>query len=337
MASQEMTLSLRQISVMLSAGVPILRCIEFVADSQTKRARTWDSIRGKLEGGWRLSRAIAHEGHDFPMIVRFLVEAGETSGQLDTTLASAVEYLERDLWLRRRTAGAFAYPLAILLVMAVVLTLMLFYVFPMELEVYRSLHLELPMITQFLVTVLQAAFHPFLWTLLFLVGSGLRVACRDPLWRNHLDRLVLRLPLVGDILSRSATARMLKAMNILLVAGENLSNLGMVGQLAENSSIQARYQTFQRLLVDGNSLSEALDSAQLFDPATRQMLSLGQESGNLADLVGKMAENCQEDLDLRLEQFTTLLEPIILAITGVVVGLVVVATSLPMLNLLDGL
>lgn len=236
-----------------------------------------------------------------------------------------------------RISSTMPYPLAILLVMGVILTLMLFYVFPMELEVYRSLQLELPMITPILVAFLQLAFHPFLWIALLLLGSGLRLACRNPLARQYLDRFVLRLPLVGDIISRSATARMLKAMNILLDAGENLSNLRVVGQLAENTSIQSRYLEFQRKLVDGDSLSEALESPQLFDPTVRQMLSLGQESGNLADLVGKMARNCQEDLDLRLEQFTTLLEPILLAITGAVVGLVVVATSLPMLNLMDGL
>ncbi|MCE7869254.1 type II secretion system F family protein [bacterium CPR1] len=332
--AQNLAIGLRQLAVMMAAGIPVHRGVAFLAEQKDALRESWRRVAHGVASGKMLSRCLADEKGVFPPVLANLVAAGECTGRLHRVLASAADYFERDLWLRRRMLGAFAYPIAILVVMAAIVSLLLFYVFPMELAIYRSLKVELPSATRLLLFLLGLVFHPLVWLLVGLVGLVVWRLWSHPGVVERRDALLLELPLVGNLLTRAATVRMLDVLDMLFETGHGIDSIRLVAPLAENVILERRCLHFQRLLVDGQDLRQALDEADLFDLTVRQVLEVGLSCG-FSGLVGSLARSYREDLDRALLSFTALLEPIILAITGLAVGFVVIATSLPMLHLLQ--
>jgi type IV pilus assembly protein PilC len=329
----------RQLSTMMKAGVPLLQAFDIVGRGSTnpRLTRLLNEIRGDVETGTSLSSAFRKHPQYFDALYCNLVEAGEAGGILEQLLARLAMYQEKTIAIKQKVKSALIYPTAVIVVAFGVLTVIMIFVIPSFKEVFTSFGAELPAPT--LVVMAMSDYFIHYWWLIFgiLFGGGymfIQTWKRSEKMQFFMDRLLLRLPIFGDLVMKSVVARWTRTLSTMFAAGVPLVEaLDSVGGTSGNLVFAQATQQIQRDVAAGSALTTAMTSANVFPTMVLQMSAIGEESGALDDMLERAAEFYEEEVDEMVKGLSTLMEPIIIVVLGTLIGGIVVSMYLPIFKI----
>jgi len=335
----------RQLSVMLGSGLPLLQALTFFAESSTGHlAAVVDELANKVSSGFRLSAAMGQCPGVFNEVYVGLIELGETTSHLDEALEKLAELLEKQVRLAKRLSSAMVYPAFLMAVCAAAIGVFLEYVLPTLVPLFTSFKMELPLPTR----ILLMSRH-LVWPSVFgVIATGLIWIWFKPVWHKarrerarwarNIDRFLLRIPAIGKFVLQLATARVLFALATMLETGLPLLNaLKRCEGVASNLEIAHRLEMAGLDLREGSTVVDALRAHAVLPSACIHLLSAGEETAQLAEMVAYSARFYEEEVDHSITQFMNLIEPIIMMFMGLVVGFIVLAAVLPTVEMINHL
>jgi type IV pilus assembly protein PilC len=336
---KDITFFTRQLATMLKAGVPLLQSFDIVArgHSNARFSRLMMDIKNKVETGSSLSQAFREHPKHFDALYCNLVAAGESAGMLDAVLDRLATYKEKILAIKSKIKSALFYPISVIVVAIVVIWVIMVFVIPSFKEVFTNFGAELPLPT--LVVIRISDFFVKFWWLIFLIIAGTVVGVsvmyrRSEAMRYTVDRLLLKIPVVGAIVEKATIARWTRTLQTMFAAGVPLvESLDAVGGAAGNMLYAQATKRIQTEVSTGQSLTNAMTNTRLFPSMVLQMTQIGEESGSLDNMLGKVADFYEREVDDAVAALSSLLEPIIIVFLGVVVGGLVIAMYLPIFKL----
>ena len=336
---KDITFFTRQLATMLKAGVPLLQSFEIIArgHSNPRFSRLMMDIKNKIETGSSMSQAFREHPRHFDALYCNLVAAGETSGMLDAILDRIATYMEKILAIKSKIKSALFYPISVVTVAVVVVWVIMVWVIPSFKKVFSSFGADLPAPT--LVVMAISEFVVRWWWLGFLAFGAalfglLFMLKRSATFRLGFDRLILRVPIIGPILRKATIARWTRTLQTMFAAGVPLvESLDAVAGAAGNALYAAGTKRIQTEVSTGTSLTNAMGNTDLFPTMVLQMTQIGEESGSLDNMLGKIAEYFEREVDDAVAALSSLLEPIIIVFLGIVIGGLVVAMYLPIFKL----
>ena len=329
----------RQLATMMKAGVPLLQTFDIVArgNSNPKVSALLDRIRSTLETGTSLNAAFRRHPKYFNALYCNLIEAGEAAGILESILDRLATYLEKTEAIKSKIKSALMYPIAVITVAFVVVTVIMLFVIPSFKNVFESFGAELPAPT-LMVIALSDLFVSYWWIIFGVLGLGSYL-----LWRAYksnkgmqaaADRIMLKLPVFGQLIEKSVVARWTRTLATMFAAGVPLvESLGSVGGASGNIVYEQATERIQTSVATGTSLSSAMSTTGVFPSMVLQMSAIGEESGTLDQMLTKAADFYEAEVDEMVKGLSTLLEPIIIVFLGVLIGGIVVAMYLPIFKL----
>lgn len=338
-STRDITQFTRQLATLLHAGVPLLQTFDILDRGEGKVALKTliRELRTQVEGGVALNQALRQHAA-FDGLYCNLVAVGELAGMLDIMLERLANHLEKSETLRITIRSALIYPSAILGIAGAVLVLILVFVVPAFQTIFSSFGAELPWLTQ-VVIALSEGLQRYGLCLLALTGLTAwwlkRLIAQRTDWRRYLHRLLLRIPIAGTLTRHACTARWTRTLATLFTAGVPLTEaLEAVQGVTNHLLFQSATQNIQTQLIQGQSLSHAVESTDgLFPPMVVQMCAIGEESGALDHMLEKTAEHYEREVDSTVARLSTLLEPFIMVVLGVMIGGLVMALYLPIFQL----
>ena len=329
----------RQLATMLAAGIPLVQSFEIVGNGHENAAmqKLILSIKGDVEGGSSLAEALAKQPLYFDDLFVNLVEAGEQAGALETLLDKIATYKEKTEAIKKKIKKALTYPAAVLVVAFIVTTILLIFVIPSFEDLFKGFGADLPTFTRMVIDL--SAFVRSEGVILAAIigsaiGSFLYFKKRSKAFRHFLDRLALKVPIIGPIMQKASIARYARTLSTMFAAGVPLveameSVAGATGNIVfEQAVLQMRDE-----VATGQRLQQAMENTDLFPNMVIQMIAVGEESGSLDQMSAKVADFYEEEVDNAVDNLSALLEPMIMAILGVLVGGLVVAMYLPIFKL----
>lgn len=336
---EEVTMFTRQLSTMMRAGVPLLQAFEIVANGHANPSvgKLLNSIKQDIETGSSLSQAFSKYPKQFDALFCNLIGAGEQAGILDSILDSLALYKEKMLAIKSKIKAAMFYPIAVVAVAVGVTAVIMIFVVPQFTEIFRGFGAELPGPTLVVVAISNFFIHQ--WYVLLGMVAGTIIGLKKLLERSKKardirDRIVLRLPVFGNILNKSAVARWCRTLGTMFKAGVPIVEaLNSVAGAAGNIVYYNATKSIQTEISSGIALNVAMDNAGVFPPMMIQMAAIGEESGALDVMLEKVAEFYEQEVDDAVGALSSLLEPIIIVFLGTVVGGIVVAMYLPIFKL----
>ena len=329
----------RQLATMMKAGVPLLQAFDIVGRGATnpRLTKLLNDIRTDVETGTSLSVAFRKHPMQFNALYCNLVEAGEQGGILEQLLERLAIYEEKTMQLKAKIKSALMYPMAVLVVAFIVLTIIMLFVIPSFKEVFSSFGAELPAPT-LAVMWLSEQFVKY-WWLLFgvMIGGGyffMQTWRRSEKMQMAMDRLFLRIPVFGDLIRKAVLARWTRTLSTMFGAGVPLVEaLDSVGGAAGNAVYAQATEQIQKEVSTGTALTMAMQNTGVFPTMVLQMASIGEESGSLDHMLAKAAEFYEEEVDEMVKGLSSLMEPFIIVILGVLIGGIVVSMYLPIFKL----
>lgn len=323
---------------MVGARLPLVEALETATrqcESDRLRGILTDVVR-RVEGGGRLSDALARHGSVFSGVYAPLVRAGEAAGALDAVLLRLADHLERGHELRRRVRLALAYPVLVLTITAAATAFLLTVVVPTFAEMFADFDAELPGPTRLVIATsegIRQAF-PFLVLAALGLGIGVRYAVRSARGRRVWDGFKLRVPLLGSLYRKALTARFCHTLGTLLESGVPLVEaLEITAQAAGNQEVERAVLEMRRRVVRGSRLAAPLSKAAVFPPMVVQMVAVGEETARLGEVLAHTAKHYEAEVDAAVDALTSLVEPVLIVVLGLVVGAVLVAIYLPMFEM----
>ncbi len=336
---KDITFFTRQLATMLKAGVPLLQSFEIIArgHSNPRFSRLMMDIKNKIETGSSMSQAFREHPKYFDALFCNLVAAGETSGMLDAILDRIATYKEKILAIKSKIKSALFYPISVVTVAIVVLWVIMVWVIPSFKKVFANFGADLPAptlivmaISEFVVAWWWAGFMVIMGTI-FGLAFMLR---RSTAFRLAFDRAILRFPVIGPILRKATIARWTRTLQTMFAAGVPLvESLDAVAGASGNAVYAAGTKRIQTEVSTGTSLTNAMGNTNLFPTMVLQMTQIGEESGSLDNMLGKIADYFEREVDDAVAALSSLLEPIIIVFLGVIIGGLVVAMYLPIFKL----
>ena len=329
----------RQLATMMKAGVPLLQAFDIVARGSVnpRMTRLLNDIRGDVESGTSLSMAFRKRPMQFNALYCNLVEAGESGGILEELLDRLALYQEKTLAIKSKIKSALMYPIAVMVVAFVVLTVIMLFVIPAFKEVFSSFGADLPAPTLFVIAMSEL-FVKWWWAIFGGIGGGLFFFFQS--WKRSekmqmvMDRLLLKFPVFGALVEKSVLARWTRTLSTLFAAGVPLVEaLDSVGGASGNAVYASATEKIQADVTTGTSLTMAMQSTGIFPVMVLQMASIGEESGSLDHMLAKAAEFYEDEVDEMVKGLSSLMEPFIIVILGVLIGGIVVSMYLPIFKL----
>ena len=329
----------RQLSTMMRAGVPLIQAFDIVARGSTnpKLTRLLTDIRSDVETGTSLSAAFRKHPLYFDALYCNLVEAGEAGGILETLLDRLALYQEKTMAIKNKIKSALIYPIAVLVVAFIVLTVIMIFVIPAFEDVFKSFGADLPAPT--LVVIAMSKFFTSYWYLIFsILGGGIYFFMQS--WRRSvkmqkfMDRMLLRIPVFGDLVNQSSIARWTRTLSTMFAAGVPLVEaLDSVGGASGNAVFAEATEKIQKDVSTGSALTTSMQATGIFPVMVLQMCAIGEESGSLDAMLGKAAEFYEDEVDEAVKGLSSLMEPFIIVILGTLIGGIVVSMYLPIFKL----
>jgi len=338
-SERDVTFFTRQLATMLKAGVPLLQSFEIVArgHANARFSRLMMDVKSRIEAGSSLADAFRQYPAHFDQLYCNLVAAGESSGMIDAILDRLATYKEKILALKSKIKSALFYPSAVVAVAIIVVWVIMIFVIPAFKDVFSSFGASLPAPTQLVIDM--SDFIVTWWWLAFLVICGsvfglITMVKRSESVRYAVDRLLLKFPVIGDILEKATIARWARTLATMFAAGVPLvESLDAVAGAAGNAVYAGATKRVQTEVSTGTSLTNAMMGTHLFPNMVIQMVQIGEESGSLDAMLTKIADFYEREVDDAVAALSSLLEPIIIVFLGVVVGGLVVAMYLPIFKL----
>jgi type IV pilus assembly protein PilC len=329
----------RQLSTMLKAGVPLLQSFDIISQGNANPAfsKLLQEIRADIETGSSLHSAFKRHPDYFDALYCNLIAAGEQAGILEEILTRLALYKEKTLAVKRKIRSAMIYPLAILGVAIVVTTVIMIWVIPAFKDVFASFGAELPLPTQIVIWLSDMFVRYWYWVAAALIISSLlfiRAWKRSPSMQISTDKLLLKLPLFGPVIRKAIIARWTRTLSTMFAAGVPLvESLDSVGGASGNAVYIEATRKISAAVSSGSSLVSAMQTTKAFPAMVTQMVAIGEESGALDQMLTKVAEFHEEEVDNAVASLSSLMEPIIMVILGVVIGGLVIAMYLPIFQL----
>ncbi len=329
----------RQLATMLSAGIPLVQSFEIVGSGHENAAmqKLIMAVKGDVEGGSSLTEALAKHPLYFDDLFINLVEAGEQAGALETLLDKIATYKEKTEALKKKIKKALTYPAAVLVVAFVVTAILLIFVIPAFEDLFKGFGADLPTFTRMVID-LSVFVREKGWYIAIMMGAGVGTFFyfkkRSRAMRHWLDRLSLKVPIIGGILQKAAIARYARTLSTMFAAGVPLVEaLESVAGATGNIVYEVGVLEMRDEVATGQRLQQAMENTDLFPNMVIQMIAVGEESGSLDDMSSKVADFYEEDVDNAVDNLSSLLEPLIMSILGVLVGGLVVAMYLPIFKM----
>jgi type IV pilus assembly protein PilC len=329
----------RQLATMLKSGVPLLQAFDIVArgSPNPRLTRMLTDIRSDVETGTSLSAAFRKHPLQFDALYCNLVEAGEAAGILEQLLDRLATYQEKTMELKNKIKSALIYPIAVLVVAFVVVAVIMIFVIPSFKQIFTSFGADLP--TPTLVVIAMSEFFVSYWWLIFgsifgAVYFFIESWRRSPKMQLVMDRLFLKVPVFGDLIHKATVARWTRTLSTMFAAGVPLVEaLDSVGGASGNAVFAIATEQIQRDVATGAALTSSMQSTGIFPNMVLQMASIGEESGSLDHMLGKVADFYEQEVDEAVKGLSSLMEPIIIVILGTIIGGIVVAMYLPIFKL----
>ena len=338
-SEKDISIFTRQLATMMKSGVPLLQAFDIVGrgHSNPAVAKLLLDIKADVETGSSLSQAFRKYPLYFDALYCNLVAAGEQAGILDTLLDRLATYKEKIIAIKSKIKSALFYPIAVIVVAFVITAVIMIFVIPAFKDVFKSFGADLPAPTLFVMAI-SDFFVAYWWAIFGTIFGGLfaffEAWKRSEKVQMAMDRLLLRLPIFGDIIRKAVIARWSRTLSTMFAAGVPLvESLDSVGGAAGNYVYKAATKQIQGDVSTGVSLTNAMTSVNLFPNMVTQMVAIGEESGALDSMLGKVADFFEQEVDDAVEAMSSLMEPIIMVVLGTLIGGMVIAMYLPIFKL----
>jgi type IV pilus assembly protein PilC len=329
----------RQLATMLSSGIPLVQALDIVGNGHDNPGmqKLIMSVKSEIEGGNSLASALAKHPVYFDDLFVSLVEAGEQAGALETLLDKIATYKEKTEAIKKKIKKALFYPTAVMVVAVIVTAILLIFVIPEFENLFKGFGADLPAFTRMVVDLSKFVRSEGIWIVLGIGAGGYTFFYfkkRSRAMREMLDRISLKLPIIGPILDKSCVARFARTLSTMFSAGvplvEGLESVsGATGSIVYEKAVLS----IRDEVATGMRLQQAMQNVDLFPNMVIQMIAVGGESGSLDEMSAKVADFYEDDVDAAVDGMSSLLEPLIMAVLGVLVGGLVVAMYLPIFKM----
>lgn len=337
--TKDITVFSRQLATMMSSGVPLVQSFEIVGRGHENKAMQALilSIKSDIEAGGALTEALGKHPKYFNELFVNLIQAGEHAGILEDILHKLATYMEKTEALKSKIKGALFYPIAVVVVAFVITCILMIFVIPQFEELFSGFGADLPALTRVVIDM-SNWFQEKWWLMLLIIGGTIgglwNLKKRSLKFAHYLDRVALKLPVIGDILNKSAIARFARTLSTMFAAGTPLveamtSVAGACGNIVYYEAVLKMRDE----IATGTQLQVAMRDTNLFPNMVVQMVAIGEESGALDSMLAKVADWYEQEVDDAVDALTSLLEPIIMAVLGVVIGGLVIAMYLPIFKM----
>jgi type IV pilus assembly protein PilC len=329
----------RQIATMLAAGVPLVQTIEMIAagHNNSNMQKLLASIGNKLQSGVPLSDCLRDHPKHFDDLYCDLVHSGEQSGALETIYDRIATYKEKAEALKAKIKKAMTYPISVLVVAFIVTAVLLIFVVPVFQDIFASFGAELPAFTLLVIAISEfmQAYWYFGLAVVFIVSYLFRKAhLKSQHFRDSVDKKILRIPVIGDVLKKAAVARYARTLSTTFTAGVPLPDaLASAAGASGNAVFREAILDIRAEVTSGMQMNLAMRNCAIFPDMVIQMVAIGEESGAVDDMLAKVASVYEQEVDNAVDNLTTLLEPMIMAVLGVVIGGLIIAMYLPIFQI----
>jgi type IV pilus assembly protein PilC len=330
----------RQFATLIEAGVNVVTSLVILEEQTDDRyfAEVIAELRADIEGGLMLSEAMARHPKIFNRLYVSMVQAGEAAGILDEVLDRVAMQIEKETQIKRRVKGAMIYPSVVISFAALVLTAMLLFIVPIFQKIFDDLGGELPVLTQWVVNASEVLRHKWFIVFPLIIGMifAVRRLKRTEQGRQVWDRMKLRLPVrIGEVVRKVAMARFSRTLSTLVAAGVDIiTSLEITGTTAGNWVVEQALADVRTKVHQGVTMAEPLIESPVFPPMVSQMVKIGEETGELEKMLGKIADFYEDEVDAAIQALTSIIEPLLMILVGLMVGVIIIAMYLPMFKML---
>ncbi|HYN01729.1 MAG TPA: type II secretion system F family protein [Vicinamibacteria bacterium] len=340
--SKDLAIFTRQFSVMIDAGLPLVQCLEILGSQQENKtfAKVLQQTRMDVEGGASLADAMRKQPKAFDDLYTNMIAAGEAGGILDTILKRLATYIEKNVKLKAMVKGAMVYPVAVISIAGIVITVILWKVIPTFAAMFEGLGAQLPLPTRFVIALSNwlVRLLPFI-----VVGGVLLVVAFKRYYATHsgrrvVDGVVLKAPIFGTLMRKIAVARFCRTLSTLISSGVPiLDGLEITARTAGNAIVEDAIMAVRKGVEGGLTVAQPLKESGVFPPMVVQMIGVGEQTGALDAMLSKIADFYEEEVDQAVSNLLTLMEPVMILFLGISVGGIIVAMYLPLFDLISKL
>jgi len=339
-----LTVFTRQLSTLISAGLPLLRSLRTLSkqEKNVNLKKIMGILAESVEGGTTFSEALSQHPKAFNKLYVNMVKAGELGGVLEIVLTRLAEFAEKSQRIRGKVTSAMVYPLVVLTIAVVIVAFLMLFIVPKFEAIFKDMlgGRPLPAITQIIMDLsrfIQGNFIPIVVALVVL-AVGFRFALRLPGISTAVDRYKLKLPLFGDLLTKTSVARFSRTLGTLVSSGVPiLQALQITRDTAGNERVSEAITSIHDNVKEGESMVAPMEASQIFPPMVVSMVQVGEETGQLPDMLTKVADVFEEEVDVAVSGLTSLLEPVMIVVLALIVGTIVVALFLPLITIIQDL
>ncbi|HEV2844435.1 MAG TPA: type II secretion system F family protein [Thermoanaerobaculia bacterium] len=330
----------RQFSVMLDAGLPLVQCLEILGDQEENKVfqAIIHQVRSDVESGSSLADAMRKHPKAFDNLFTNMVAAGEAGGILDIILQRLSVYIEKAVKLNSQVKSALIYPVSIIVIAALVVFIILWKVIPVFAQLFAGLGSELPFLTRMVINSSNFVARYFIFILLVVVFGCVAINRwhKTPHGARILDGLLLKIPIIGMLLRKIAVARFCRTLSTLTASGVPiLDGLEITAKTAGNTIIEDAIMAVRKSVEEGKSISEPLAQTKVFPAMVVQMINVGEQTGALDQMLAKIADFYEDEVDTAVAGLMKLIEPIMITVLGAVIGTIVAAMYLPLYSILS--
>jgi type IV pilus assembly protein PilC len=337
--TKDIAIFFRQFSVMIDAGLPLVQCLEILAANQENASfqKTLTGVRTTVEGGATLANAMRQFPKVFDDLSTNMIEAGETGGILDIILQRLAQYVEKAVKLKSAVKSALIYPVAVISLAGLVVGALLKWVVPIFSNLFAGLGVALPLPTR-IVMGLSAFVGQFWW--FFIIGGvglvfGVRQIRKDPRGRYWMDYGMLKLPVIGILLRKIAVARFTRTLGTLITSGVPiLEGLSITARTSGNAVLEQALMRVRKAIEEGRTIVDPLRESGVFPNMVTQMIGVGEATGAMDNMLQKIADFYEDEVDTATKDMLAMLEPVIIAVLGVVVGGIVISLYMPLFSMI---
>lgn len=335
---QDISRFTRQFATMIGAGLPMVQCLEILASQVESRdmRKVIVQIKDNVQGGSTLSDAMARHPKVFDQLYTNMVEAGEMGGALDVILIRLAGYREKADALIRKVKGAMMYPSVIAIVATLVTIAMLTFIVPVFAKMFTQLGSELPAPTRVVLQISQFLQHSwyFIIVLVAMAIVAYKLYVRTPSGRLAADRVIINMPILGNLIRKSAVSRFTRTLSTLLSSGVSiLDALEITARTAGNRVVHDAIKKSSISIAEGDTITAPLRETGVFPPMVTQMIAVGEKTGGLDEMLSKIADFYDEEVDAAVSSLTSVIEPIVIVFMGIVIGGILIAMYLPMFDI----
>ncbi len=339
-SQDEIAIFTRQFSVMLNAGLPLIQALDAIAQQHPNQAfkSVLEQVKTDVEAGSTLSAAMARHPKVFDFLYTNMVAAGETGGILDTILQRLSTFIEKIVKLKRALRSALIYPSTVIVIAVGVVAIILWKVIPVFRTLFEGFNVQLPILTRFVIA-LSGMVERYMIFFLAVAALGFftfKSYYKTDKGRHVVDRLLLKVPILGEVFRKICVARFTRTLATLLTSGiPILDGLSITAKTAGNAILEDSIYELRQRIEEGGTMSDPMRQSGFFPPMVTQMVSVGESTGEMDTMLVKVADYYEEEVDVTMANFLTLLEPLLMVFLGVVVGGIVISMYLPLFKLIQ--